>query len=184
MTIDEIKARIADANKRIEEAAATGDDAAQARAFADEEVAEAELLAALKAARSLAGKRLVREAKRTAAGAYQVDVFDLASLLPQLDAAKMPGGGMIVLRSPTVDARKRHEAAHSAEGATDETKTDANINLVCDCTIHPTFKIGDAGAVGFRAWFDGDGRGVVSLVSLLIQKLGGFALDAFRKATG
>lgn len=183
-TIDDIKARLADANARIESATKDGDEDAEFRAYADEEAATAELLTAEKTARRLAGKRLEREAKRTAAGAYQVGAFDLASLLPQLDAAKMPGGGLIVVRSPTTDARKRHEAAHTTDGAAQDDLMDANVSLVCDCTIHPTFKIGDAGAVAFRRWWETDGRGVVALVTLQIQKLGGFALDAFRKATG
>lgn len=183
-TIDEIRARRDEASARIDAAATAGDADAEARAYADEEAAAAELLTAEKAVRRLAGKRLERTAKRAAAGAYQVGAFDLASLLSQLDASKFPGGGLIVVRSPDVDARKRHETAHAVEGATPEDLADANIALVCDCTIHPVFKQGDPAALAFRVWWETAGRGTVNLVTLQIQKLGGFALDAFRKATG
>ncbi len=183
-TIEEIKKRRDEASARIDAAAAAGDADAETRAYADEEAADTELRAAQKSARALTGKRLEREAKRAAAGAYQVGAFDLASLLPQLDAEKMPGGGVIAVRSPTPDARKRHEAIHVDDAATLDAKMDANIDLIGGCLVSPVFKPGDPAALGFRVWFEGDGRGTVSLVTLLIQKLGGFALDAFRKATG
>ncbi len=187
-TIEQLQGRLADAALAIEAAAKAGDVDAELRAREDAETIGAELRAEQTKTRRLTGLRLVSAGKGAAAGAYQVGYYDLADKLPQIDPVRLPTGGVVLFRSPTTEARKRYEArAAAAEEKQNADKAQANadaaIDLICACTLHPTFNNDDGSAVAYRVFWETTGRGLVHLAALHIQKLGGAQLEDFKSAT-
>ena len=173
---EEARARLAKAREAIDAAAKAGDDAAELRAFSDEEAAMVELREAETDRRKLVGKRLERQARAEAHGAYQVGAFDFGRGLLDLDPARIPCDGVAVFRSAPADADKRRTASADEAGRIPD---DANVSFLCDCFVAP--KLADADAVRFRAFWENEGRSQVATVVLLIQKLGGVFLSDFLK---
>ncbi len=184
--IEELRAALENAQARIRVAQEAGEVDDERRAFADEEAAAAALIEAQSGDRWLAGKRLERAAKSTAAGAYQVLAVDLMSKLPQIAEDKFPAGGVVVFRSAEVGPRKRFEAVMQADPTPDQV-FDANVDLLMACTVEPSFKsaamAADPAAMAYRRFWEVTGRGLVGLMSVELSKLGGLQLTAFQRAS-
>lgn len=181
MTIKDLEVRHAAASERLVAAQEKDDADAELRAIADEEAARAELLTEQKKIRKLAGKRLERPAKAAAAGAYQVAYFDVG--LYDIDPDKLPAGGVVVLRSPSVEGRRRSEAAMKAASDDPAAEAEAAITLICDCTVAPTFALLDPLALAYRMFWETTGRGVVNNAVMQINQLGGFQTDHFKRVS-
>lgn len=178
--IEELRAKVAEAAARADAAVFAGDEAEEQRAVEDEAAAQAELTAEVERVGKLMGGRLVRQHRPAAlAGGYQIGYFDLASRLPQLDPAKLPLGGVVLFRSPSLEVRTRNET-ETTEGS-GVLPADAAINLITGCTL-AEFKDA-AEAVAYRRFWETVGRGVVTLAAVEIARLGGFQLAAFQRAT-
>ncbi len=179
--IDELRAIAAEAHGRADAAQMAGDDAAEARAIDEEAAIAAELSEALTLASKLGGGRLMRAHRAAArAGAYQIGTFDLRSRLPQLEDARFPGSGVVLFRSPDLATRKRNEIDTTEGSGVDA--NDALINMICACTLEPA--PGEQAAdLRYRAFWETDGRGLLTLAGLEIAKLGGFQLDAFKRVS-
>ncbi len=181
MSIKDLEERISAALARVEAAVTRGDADEELRAIGEEDAARAELLAEQKKARKLAGKRMERPARAAAAGLYQVAHFDVG--LYELDPAKLPPGGVIVLRSPTVEARKRSEAAMKAAADDANAEAEAAITLICECTAAPVFALNDPAALAYRMFWETTGRGVVNNAIMQINQLGGFQVEHFKRVS-
>lgn len=183
-TMAEMEARVTAALAAVSDAEKAGDAAAELAAVDALEAAEKSVLAARSADRKLAGKRLERAARAASAGKYQVAFYDLASPFPQLDPEKIPAGGVVVFRGATLEVRKEYEGIVAADGVTPEQQFAASVTMLCDCTILPVeVKTGPAG-IGYRLWWENDGRGLVNLALLEVGRLGGFQFAAFQRAKG
>lgn len=182
-TVQELQARIDAAIARTAEAAAKGDVDAELRAMEDEDAARAEMIAEVAKPRKLAGKRMERAAKAKAAGSYQVGAFDIAGALPQIDPAKLPPGGVVIFRSPAPDVRKRAEAAVKAAADDPVREAEATVTFVMECTVAPEEVLTGLGADAYRRFWETVGTSMVNLASTQVQNLGGFQLEAFKRAT-
>jgi hypothetical protein len=181
-TIQELQNRLAAAIARAEAAAAKGDADEELRALGDEDAARAELVTETKKIRKLTGRRMERAARPAAeAGGYQVAAFDVG--LYEVDPAKLPPGGVVVFRSPTVEARKKSAAAIKAANDDPALEAEAAVTLVCECTLAPAFSQGDPAAIAYRVFWEGVGAGVVGNAVAQITSLGGLQADHFKRVS-
>ncbi|HVE13959.1 MAG TPA: hypothetical protein VNI01_11230 [Elusimicrobiota bacterium] len=180
--IEELRERVRAAGAALFAASEKGDEDAELRALSEEDAARADLIAEMKKVRRLNGARLVRAARPAAeAGGYQVAAFDVG--LYEVDPTKLPSGGVVVLRSPSVEVRKRSAAAIKAAADDPALEAEAAVTQVCECTVSPEFKMGDPAAIAYRVFWETVGAGVVNNAVMQIQQLGGFQVEHFKRVS-
>ena len=186
--IEELRAMLEAADDVVKAAQAKGDEDAELRALEKEDELRVELGVEQEKSRKLAGRRLERDGKVKAAGAYQVGWFDAAGGLSQIDTARIPANGVLLFRDPAPDARAAFEAkSRAAEGReTDAEKAaasaEATIDLIGACTLVPAFERGDPAAPAYRDFWEGPGRGLIHRAFLHVAQLGGLRQKDFQAA--
>lgn len=184
--MDDLKARAAAARARAVAAALTPEETEEAKLLVEEADALAVARADEAKRRAIVGKRMEADARTDAAGSYHVAYFDLGKLLPDADMAKLPGQGVLVIRSHTTAsyrAFQRDTEHKTGEGA--KSLAEIFTDLVCANTVRPTFdpKRPEQG-IGFRAFFESDlGNGCAVQVGAEILKLGGARQEEAKRAT-
>ncbi len=181
MNLDELRAQ-AKATRAAAPAPLTDDETEMAKLLSEIAEGEAEAQAINKARREMRGKALEVEASRAAlAGKYLVTFFDLGELLPKADPSLLPGGGVLVLRSPPAGAVATfHRELEAKAKSIPEIYTD----LVCVSTVYPDLT-DDATGAGFRAFFESSlGTGASTRVGDAVTDLGGIRIKATKRGRG
>lgn len=186
MGIEELRARAAAAKARAEASKLSDEQEEEARLVQEEADALALARANEAKQRAILGKRLEGEARAEAGGAYHVEFFDLGKLLPDADMGKLPGGGVLVVRSHTTASKRafdRDVEHKSGEGA--KTLHEIFVDLVCANVVRPKFdpKRPEEG-VAFRAFLESDlGNGCPSQIGTVILRLGGAVATEAKRGT-
>lgn len=171
--LEDLKAQLENEHARHAKATLSEEESEIAKTLAQIAEKKAERLAAEKARRALRGAELEAEARKAAAGKHLVKYFDLAELLPDADPEKLPGEGMLVVRSPAtvpVDALgqfyreiEAHERPH----------TDIYVDLVCSSVVYPDLSNQETGML-FRNFLESSvGHGTAMTIGDVVSTLGG-----------
>jgi hypothetical protein len=191
MTKEELQARRAAAQARAAAAALTDDERDEAALLQEEADAIAEARTNEAKRRAILGKRLEAESRTEAAGAYHVEFFDLGKLLPDADPARLPGRGVLVVRSHTTASKRafdRDVEHKNGEGA--KPLGEIFADLVCANVVRPVFfdgagkPVNAVEALAFRAFLESDlGNGCPSQIGAAILRLGGAVAVESKRAT-
>ncbi len=183
MDLEELRQAAAKAKARREAAALSEEEKERAKLLAELAEAEAEALADEKARRELQGKALEAEARKKSGGKYLVRFVDLAFLLPEADPSTLPGGGVLVVRSPPTHPVNALDNFYREVEAKSRALPDVYADLVCESVVYPD----PAGAEGskLRAFFESSlGRGTVTVVGDQVTDLGGVRGKAIKRGRG
>lgn len=182
-TVAELRERLDALATKIEEAQKSGDVDAELRAIEEEDAVRAELAEEQKRARKLIGKRIEREERVKAAGAYLVGFVDMADKLRGADVSKIPGGGVVVLRSHTAASKKTWDSEAEAKS---RPMADIMTDLVCANVLRlGGVDLAKPGvAEGFRAFLESDlGSGLANQLGAEVLRLGGANAEEAKRAT-
>lgn len=173
MDLETLKAQHAAAKARQAKAALSQDEIDHAKLMAEIVEAEAEARTAEATRRSIQGSALEEAARKVAAGRYLVKYFDLAALLPEAPPEKLPGEGMLVVRSPpTVPVDALAQFYREVEAA-ERSHVDIYADLVCESVVYPDISNPAAGEF-FRSFIESSiGRGTAMGVGDAVTALGG-----------
>lgn len=152
-SIEELKAQLEAEKARHAKAALSEEEQEQLKLIAQLAEAKAERLAAEKAQRALRGIALEGEARKVASGKYLVKFYDLARHWPDIEPEKLPGEGILILRSPpTMPVDVLGQFYREVE-AKEKSQPDCYIDLVCACVVYPDVSKHDVG-MAFRNFLE------------------------------
>ena len=183
MEIEELRRKTAEAKARREKAALSEEEKERAKLLAELAEAEEQARADEKARRDLEGKHLEDEERKKAGGKYLVRYVDLAHLLPEAEADALPGGGILVVRSPPTHPVNALDVFYREVEAKARALPDIYADLVCESVVYPGTAGGDGARL--RAFFEGSiGRGTVTVVGDQVTDLGGVRGKAIKRGRG
>lgn len=179
--LEELKSQLAAATARRDNAKLTDDETEHAKLLAQVAEAKAEARAAETARRAILGAKLEADARKKAAGRHLVQYFDLAALLPEAEPEKLPGEGILVLRSPAADMLAQ---LHREVEAGEQSLVAAYTNLVCSITDYPDLSNHDTG-MRFRDFLESPiGCGTVIGIGDAATTLGGTRAKRTKRGRG
>lgn len=168
-----LQERLDRANARRAKATLSEEDVARAKVLAQVAEAEAESRADEVQARALRGAQLKAEAAKVAAGRYLVGYFDLGALLPDADPEKLPGLGILILRSPPMIPSDALSQFYREIEAKERQLIDIYTDLVCKSVVVPDLTSQDEGMF-FRDFLESSiGRGTAVTIGDAVTALGG-----------
>jgi hypothetical protein len=184
MSLDELKAELEREQALLAKSALSDEQAEHAKLLIALAETKAERQASQKAQRVLRRAELEADARKAAAGRYLVKAFDLAALLPDVEQEKLPGGGVLVLRSPPITPIDALAQFYREAEAHERPLPDIYVDLVCASVVFPDVAQRETG-MSFRDFFESSiGRGTALTVGDAVTELGGARAKRTKRGRG
>lgn len=171
--LEVLKADLERAKARLAKATLAPEEIDCAKLLADIAESEAEARTSEATRRGLRGATLEAEARKVAGGRYLVKYFDLAALLPEADPERLPGEGVLVVRSPPTAPVDALAVFYREVEAGERSHVDIYTDLVCASVVVPNIANQETGAL-FRNFLESSiGRGTAMGIGDAVTTLGG-----------
>lgn len=182
--VDELKAQLESEKARLEKATLSDEELEHSKLLAQVAEMKAERQASEKAQRAIRGAELEAEARKAAAGRYLVQFFDLAALLPEAEQEKLPGEGVLVVRSPPTSPVDALAQFYREVEAKERSLVDIYSDLVCASVVVPNVGNHEIG-MGFRNFLESSvGRGTAIPIGDAVTSLGGVRSKQTKRGRG
>jgi multidrug efflux pump subunit AcrA (membrane-fusion protein) len=173
LALAETEAELERAEARLAKAELTPAEVKRLKLLATLAEKKAEARTAETSRRALRGAELKAEAAKAAGGKYLVDYFDLGALLPDVDPDKLPGEGVLIVRSPPTSPVDALAHFYRELEAKEHSLVDIYTDLVCASVVVPNVMEHATGMM-FRNFLESSiGRGTAIQIGDAVTSLGG-----------